>query len=74
MPGLQELDNEYGCRAGRDEAGSVVTGFRVPLAPWLSPLTINVEHHLPHGRAHRLVKAEPDLAPTPQRVVVALRR
>ncbi|KAH9388096.1 hypothetical protein TYRP_009303 [Tyrophagus putrescentiae] len=33
---------------------------------------VNVQRHLPLRRSHRLVEAEPDLAPSAQRVVVAL--
>lgn len=36
-----------------------------------SQLTINVEHHLPHGRPDRLVETEPDLPATSQGVVIA---
>lgn len=35
-------------------------------------LTINIEHHLPHGRSHRLVEAEPHLPSTSQGMVIAL--
>lgn len=38
-----------------------------------SSLTINVEHHFPHGRPHWLMEAKPDLSASAQRVVVALR-
>lgn len=37
------------------------------------PLTVDVQHHLPHGWSHRLMEAEPDLSASTQRVVVALR-
>lgn len=36
-------------------------------------LTINVQHHLPHGRTHRLVKAKPDFPPPAKWVVVSFR-
>lgn len=35
-------------------------------------LTINVKHHLPHGRPHGLMETEPNLPPTPEGMVVAL--
>lgn len=52
-------------RAGRDEAqrcGHWTQGAPGSIA---LPLTINVEHHLPHGRAHRLVKAGTRPRPPP---------
>lgn len=36
-------------------------------------LTIDVKHHLPHGRTHRLVETKPDFPPPTQRVVVSFR-
>lgn len=36
--------------------------------------TINVEHHLPHGRPDRLMEAEPHLSASTQRMIVAFRR
>lgn len=36
-------------------------------------LTINVEHHLPHGGSNGLMEAEPDLSSSPKRMVVTLR-
>lgn len=36
-------------------------------------LTINVEHHLPHGGTYRLVETEPDFPSTSQWVVVSFR-
>ena len=38
---------------------------------FLAPLTIDVEHHVPHGRTDRLMEPEPHLPPPPQGVVVA---
>ena len=38
---------------------------------FLAPLTIDVEHHVPHGRTDRLMETEPHLPPPPQGVVVA---
>lgn len=35
-------------------------------------LTINVEHHFPHGGPHRLMETKPDLSPTSQGMVIAL--
>ena len=35
--------------------------------------TINVEHHVPHGRPDRLMETEPDLPATTQRVVITFR-
>ncbi len=36
--------------------------------------TVDVEHHLPHGRPDRLMEAEPHLSASTQRMIVALRR
>lgn len=36
-------------------------------------LTINVEHHLPHGGAYRLVETEPDFPPPAQWMIVSFR-
>ena len=36
-----------------------------------SQLTINVEHHLPHGRPDRLMEPKPDLPAPPQGVIIA---
>lgn len=36
-------------------------------------LTINVEHHLPHGGSDGLMEAEPDLSSSSQRMVISLR-
>lgn len=36
-------------------------------------LTIDVQHHLPHGRPHWLVEAEPHLSASSQCVVIVLR-
>lgn len=38
-----------------------------------SQLTINIEHHLPHGRPNRLMESKPDLPTPPQGVIVAFR-
>lgn len=37
-------------------------------------LTINVEHHVPHGRTDRLMETKPHLPASTQRMVIALRR
>lgn len=36
-------------------------------------LTINIEHHLPHGRPNRLMESKPDLPAATQGVIVAFR-
>lgn len=36
-----------------------------------SPLTIDVEHHFPHGRSDRLMEPKPDLPAPSQGVVIA---
>lgn len=40
----------------------------------LSGLTIDVEHHVPHGGTDRLMKTKPHLPASAQRMVIALRR
>lgn len=39
-----------------------------------SGLTIDVEHHVPHGRTDRLMETKPHLPASAQRMVIALRR
>ena len=39
-----------------------------------SGLTVDIEHHVPHGRTDRLMETKPHLPASAKRMVIALRR
>lgn len=55
-----------------EKALGVESGSPNPRYTERRTLTINVEHHLPHGGSNGLMKTEPDLSSSSQRMVIAL--